>query len=78
MPSSRKASRRSSSRRFRRGAASSASANRFRNSARAKESNSLQIVGALEEIMKERSGGRQVVRLRVDDVFYLEETEGNE
>lgn len=36
---------------------------------------SLQIVGALEKIMKERSGGQQIARLRVDDVFYLEEGE---
>lgn len=39
---------------------------------------SLQIVAALEEIMKERSRGRQVARLRVDDVFYLEEAESTE
>ncbi|MBC7346462.1 MAG: hypothetical protein H5U00_03260 [Clostridia bacterium] len=36
---------------------------------------SLQIVGALEKIMEERSGGQQIARLRVDDVFYLEEGE---
>lgn len=39
---------------------------------------SLQIVAALEEIMRESSGGRQVARLRVDDVFYLEEAKGGE